>query len=124
MGTTPEDRGAPEAPPEDLTATISGVRTEHQLRMQLRDAMKRNTTFERALRESAAFAYGRRDLADLRPARSHARRPGEDARPGGSGRQRAVTAGRPRDLLTEPPPTKARSAEWSSPSNCGTRADR
>jgi hypothetical protein len=71
MGTTPEeDRGAPEAPPEDMTATISGVRTEHQLRMQLRDAMKRNTTFERALRESAAFAYGRRDLADLRRLRA------------------------------------------------------
>ena len=65
---TPEKRGAPERMPEPVAA--SGVRTEHQLRVQLRDAMKRNTTFERALRESAAFAYGRRDLADLRRLRA------------------------------------------------------
>ena len=44
----------------------SGVRTEHDLRVQLRDALERNTKFERALRESVAFAYGRRELADLR----------------------------------------------------------
>jgi hypothetical protein len=47
-------------------APTSGVRTEHQLRMQLKAALERNTKFERALRESAGFAYGRRELADLR----------------------------------------------------------
>jgi len=70
MGTTPENRGTPEAAPEGTTPAVSGVRTEHQLRMQLREAVERNTTFERALRESAAFAYGRRDLADLRRLRA------------------------------------------------------
>lgn len=52
-----------EKPPR---AAASGVRTEHDLRVQLRDALERNTKFERALRESVAFAYGRRELADLR----------------------------------------------------------
>ena len=42
------------------------MRTEHDLRVKLRQALERNTTFERALRESAAYAYGRRDIADLR----------------------------------------------------------
>ena len=51
---------------EPPTAPISGVRTEHQLRLQLKEALARNTKFERALRESVAFAYGRRELADLR----------------------------------------------------------
>jgi hypothetical protein len=49
---------------------VSGVRTEHDLRMQLRHALERNTMFERALRESAAFAYGPRDIADLRKLRA------------------------------------------------------
>lgn len=66
---TPEERGSAAAEPVP-PATTSGVRTEHQLRMQLRDALERNTTFERALRESAAFAYGRRELADLRRLRA------------------------------------------------------
>ena len=67
MGTRPEHDGSPKARREaPATATASGVRTEHQLRVQLRQALERNTTFERALRESVAFAYGRRDLADLR----------------------------------------------------------
>jgi hypothetical protein len=48
----------------------SGVRTEHDLRMQLRHALERNTIFERALRESAAFAYGPREIADLRKLRA------------------------------------------------------
>lgn len=48
----------------------SGVRTEHDLRMQLRHALERNTMFERALRESAAFAYGPREIADLRKLRA------------------------------------------------------
>jgi hypothetical protein len=58
-GSQAEDRPPPAVP-------VSGVRTEHQLRVQLRDALERNTKYERALRESAAFAYGRRELADLR----------------------------------------------------------
>lgn len=49
---------------------VSGVRTEHDLRMQLRHALERNTIFERALRESAAYAYGPRDIADLRKLRA------------------------------------------------------
>jgi hypothetical protein len=49
---------------------VSGVRTEHDLRMQLRHALERNTMFERALREAAAFAYGSRDIADLRKLRA------------------------------------------------------
>jgi hypothetical protein len=68
MGMTPEKRGAPERMPEPVAA--SGVRTEHQLRIQLREALKRNTRLERALHESAAFAYGRREIADLRRLRA------------------------------------------------------
>lgn len=67
MSETPIDGGGPQVqPPEPPAAPISGVRTEHQLRIQLKDAMERNIRFERALRESVAFAYGRRELADLR----------------------------------------------------------
>lgn len=51
-------------------AAESGVRTEHELRIQLRQTLARNTTFERALRESAAFAHGRRDQTDLRKLRA------------------------------------------------------
>ncbi len=67
MPKTPDDGGSPQvekAAPQ--RAAASGVRTEHDLRVQLRDALERNTKFERALRESVAFAYGRRELADLR----------------------------------------------------------
>ena len=63
MGVTP-GRDLPHAAPEKAGA--SGVRTEHDLRVLLRGALERNTIFERALREAAAFAYGSRDLADLR----------------------------------------------------------
>ncbi len=63
MATPSKDDRSPE--PKRATAT-SGVRTEHDLRVKLRLALERNTTFERALRESAAFAYGTRDVADLR----------------------------------------------------------
>ena len=49
---------------------MSGVRTEHQLRVQLRQSLTRNAVVERALRESATFAYGRRELADLRKLRA------------------------------------------------------
>jgi hypothetical protein len=67
MRKTPDDGGSPPAEREEPPrAATSGVRTEHQLRVQLRDALERNTKFERALRESVAFAYGRRELADLR----------------------------------------------------------
>ena len=69
MGTTPEHRETPEASPEPATS-LSGVRTEHELRIQLRDAVKRNIRFERALQESAAFAYGHRDVAALRRLRA------------------------------------------------------
>jgi hypothetical protein len=67
MSNTSANGGDPQAePPDSPAAPVSGVRTEHQLRIQLKDAMERNTRFERALRESVAFAYGRRELADLR----------------------------------------------------------
>jgi hypothetical protein len=67
MSKTSANGGDPGAqPPDPPAAPISGVRTEHQLRIQLKDAMERNTRFERALRESVAFAYGRRELTDLR----------------------------------------------------------
>ena len=67
MSDTPVNGGGPHAlPPEPPVEPVSGVRTEHQLRLQLKDALERNTKFERALRESVAFAYGRRELADLR----------------------------------------------------------
>ncbi len=65
MSEKPGD-GEPQADDPPAVVPVSGVRTEHQLRIQLRDALERNTKFERALRESAAFAYGRRELADLR----------------------------------------------------------
>jgi hypothetical protein len=67
MGATPgKDR------PHDAPGKVgaSGVRTEHDLRVLLRAALERNTRFERALREAAAFAYGSRDLADLRKLRA------------------------------------------------------
>jgi hypothetical protein len=71
MGMSPEHHGTPtgghEAPER---AAASGVRTEHHLRVQLRQTLARNTTFERALRESAAFAHGRRDQTDLRKLRA------------------------------------------------------
>jgi hypothetical protein len=64
---TPDDAGSSQVETEKpRRAAASGVRTEHDLRVQLRDALERNTKFERALRESVAFAYGRRELADLR----------------------------------------------------------
>jgi len=65
MGSSPNKDGVPQQEPPNRAAT-SGVRTEHDLRVKLRQALERNTTFERALRESAAYAYGRRDIADLR----------------------------------------------------------
>jgi hypothetical protein len=55
---------APRQPP------TSGVRTEHELRLLLRRALERNTALERAAREATNFAYGPRDLADLRKLRS------------------------------------------------------
>jgi hypothetical protein len=67
MRKTPDDGGSSQVEKEKpRRAAASGVRTEHDLRVQLRDALERNTKFERALRESVAFAYGRRELADLR----------------------------------------------------------
>ena len=67
MRKTPDDGGSSQVEKEKpRRAATSGVRTEHDLRVQLRDALERNTKFERALRESVAFAYGRRELADLR----------------------------------------------------------
>ena len=67
MRKTPDDAGGSQVEQEKpRRAAASGVRTEHDLRVQLRDALERNTKFERALRESVAFAYGRRELADLR----------------------------------------------------------
>lgn len=67
MGVTPgKDR--PHDPPGKAGA--SGVRTEHDLRVLLRGALERNTRLERALREATAFAYGSRDLADLRKLRA------------------------------------------------------
>lgn len=68
MDPTPGERGRQGAAAEPTTT--GGVRTEHQLRLQLRAALERNTTFERALRASAAFAYGRREMADLRRLRA------------------------------------------------------
>jgi hypothetical protein len=67
MRKTPDDGGSSQVEQDKpLRAAASGVRSEHDLRVQLRDALERNTKFERALRESVAFAYGRRELADLR----------------------------------------------------------
>lgn len=67
MSTSP-DPDRPHEPPR--RAAASGVRTEHELRMLLRRALERNTSFERALREAAIYAYGPRDLADLRKLRA------------------------------------------------------
>jgi hypothetical protein len=71
MGTSPDDDRSPvsreDAP---ARASTSGVRTEHDLRVQLRQALERNATLERAMRESIAYAYGRRELSDLRKLRA------------------------------------------------------
>ena len=63
MSTSPDQDRPHEAP---RRAPVSGVRTEHDLRVMLRRELERNTRFERTLREATAYAYGRRDLADLR----------------------------------------------------------
>ena len=63
MSTSPDPDRPHEAP---RRAALSGVRTEHDLRVLLRRELERNTRFERALRQATAYAYGRRDLADLR----------------------------------------------------------
>jgi hypothetical protein len=71
MGAGPEHDGSPasaEATP--ARSPTSGVRTEHDLRMQLRQALERNRTLERAMRESVAYAYGARELSDLRKLRA------------------------------------------------------
>jgi hypothetical protein len=71
MGASPEHDGAPpSAKGAAARASGSGVRTEHDLRMQLRQALERNRTLERAMRESVAYAYGRRELSDLRKLRA------------------------------------------------------
>jgi hypothetical protein len=43
----------------------SGVRTEHDLRRQLRECMEKCERFERALREAHRYAYGHREGNDL-----------------------------------------------------------
>jgi hypothetical protein len=71
MGTSPEhDTGPASAKGESPRASTSGVRTEHDLRMQLRQALERNATLERAMREAIAYAYGPRELSDLRKLRA------------------------------------------------------
>jgi hypothetical protein len=80
------DQDRPHEPPR--RAAASGVRTEHDLRVLLRRALERNTVLERAIREAAAFAYGGRDLSDLRKLRAvlsaagfqdpNAKRPADD----------------------------------------------
>jgi hypothetical protein len=71
MGTSPEHHGtSPSGQEASKRAVTSGVRTEYDLRMQLRQALERNTTLERAMRESVAYAYGRRELSDLRKLRA------------------------------------------------------
>jgi hypothetical protein len=67
MSTSP-DQDRPHETPQ--RAGASGIRTEHDLRVRLRQELERNTRYERALREATAFAYGRRDLADLRKLRA------------------------------------------------------
>ncbi len=62
------DQDRPHEPPR--RAAVSGVRTEHDLRVLLRRALERNTVLERAIREATAFAYGGRELADLRKLRA------------------------------------------------------
>lgn len=67
MSTSPEhDR--PHEPPRRAAST--GVRTEHDLRVLLRRALERNAMLERALRQTTIYAYGSRDLADLRKLRA------------------------------------------------------
>jgi hypothetical protein len=67
MSASPE-QDRPHEPPR--RASESGVRTEHELRVLLRRALERNTVLERVTREATAFAYGRRDIADLRKLRA------------------------------------------------------
>jgi hypothetical protein len=67
MSPNPDQDRPHEAP---RRAALSGVRTEHDLRVLLRQALERNTTLERALREATTYAYGSRDLADLRKLRA------------------------------------------------------
>jgi hypothetical protein len=62
------DQDRPHEPPR--RAAASGVRTEHELRVLLRRALERNAALERAAQEAAAFAYGSRDIADLRKLRA------------------------------------------------------
>ena len=62
------DQDRPHEPPR--RAAASGVRTEHELRVLLRRALERNAVLARAIREAAAFAYGGRELADLRKLRA------------------------------------------------------
>ena len=67
MRKTPDDGGSSQVETEKpRRSAASGVRTEHDLRVQLRDALERNTKFERALRESVAFAFSRRRSASSR----------------------------------------------------------
>jgi hypothetical protein len=67
MSTSPDQDRPHEAP---RRAAASGIRTEHDLRVLLRRELERTARYERALREATAFAYGRRDLADLRKLRA------------------------------------------------------
>jgi hypothetical protein len=71
MGTRPEHDGTPASERgTPVRASTSGVRTEYDLRMQLRQALERNAALERAMRESVAYAYGPREMADLRKLRA------------------------------------------------------
>ena len=67
MGASPDQDRPHEAP---RRPAASGVRTEHELRLLLRRALERNTALERAVREATRYAYGPRDLVDLRKLRS------------------------------------------------------
>ena len=60
----------PDRADEPRPAPVSGVRTEHDLRVLLRRALERNSVLERAAREAAAYAHGSRDAADLRKLRA------------------------------------------------------
>jgi hypothetical protein len=44
---------------------VSGVRTEHDLRAQLRDCLEKCERLERGLREAHRYAYGHPDKSDL-----------------------------------------------------------
>lgn len=44
---------------------LGGVRTEHDLRRQLRDCVEKSERYERGLREAHRYAYGNRDGNDL-----------------------------------------------------------